>query len=87
MSIYSDKLAHAQVIIKCRYSIAPMCTQENTHSGLFMRAVLDDVMSPNELTTLPISDYLINRVKCHLSMLPSGLRNVSLEPGLNFIIG
>ena len=29
MIIYSDKLAHVQVIINCRYSVAQMCTLEN----------------------------------------------------------
>ena len=27
---YSDKLAHVQVIINCQYSIAQMCTREDT---------------------------------------------------------
>ena len=30
MSIYSDKLAHVQVVINCRYSVAQMCTHEDT---------------------------------------------------------
>ena len=31
MSIYSGKLAHVQVVvINCRYSVAPMCTWEDT---------------------------------------------------------
>ena len=30
MSIYSDKLAHVQVFINCRYSNAQMCTCEDT---------------------------------------------------------
>ena len=38
MSIYSDKLAHVQVVINCQYSIAQMY-------------VLDDIMSQSELTT------------------------------------
>ena len=38
---YSDKLAHVQVVINCRYSIAQMCTWEDTHARLFTRAVLD----------------------------------------------
>ena len=29
MSIYSDKLAHVQVIISCRYSVAQLCTRED----------------------------------------------------------
>ena len=30
MSIYSNKLAHVQVVINCRYSVAQMCTREDT---------------------------------------------------------
>ena len=30
MSIYSDNLAHAQVVINCPYFIAQMCTCEDT---------------------------------------------------------
>ena len=44
MSIYSDKLAHVQVIIiNCQYSIVQSASEKRT--------VLDDVMSQNELTT------------------------------------
>ena len=35
MSIYSDKLAHVQVVINSRYSVAQMCTWEDTHARLF----------------------------------------------------
>ena len=51
MSIYSYKLAHIQVVIKCQYSIAQMCTREDILTCLFTCAVLDGVMSQNELTT------------------------------------
>ena len=51
MSIYSDKLAHLQVVINCLYSIAQMCTWEDTHAHLFMCNILDYIMSQNELTT------------------------------------
>ena len=30
MSIYLDMLAHVQVVIKCRYSVAQMCTRKDT---------------------------------------------------------
>ena len=30
MYIYSDKLAQAQVAINCQYSVAQMCTREDT---------------------------------------------------------
>ena len=52
MSIYSDKLAHVQAVINCPYSVVQMCTWEGIHSPLFMRAVLVDVMSQNEVKTL-----------------------------------
>ena len=53
MSIYSDKLAHVLVVINCRYSVAQMCIRKDTQACLFTRAVLDDVMSQDELTTFP----------------------------------
>ena len=46
MNIYSDKLAHIQVVINCRYSIAQMCTWEDAHAGL------GDVMSQNKMATI-----------------------------------
>ena len=46
MSIYLDKLAHVQVVINCRYSVALMCTCEDT-----LAHYLDDVKSQNELKT------------------------------------
>ena len=52
MLAYSDKLAHVQVIINCQNYIAQMCTWEDQHARLFMRAVLDGLMSQNELTTI-----------------------------------
>ena len=54
MSIYSEKLAHVQVVINCQYSVAQMCTWEDMHAGLFTCAVLDDVMSQNGLTMIVI---------------------------------
>ena len=52
VSIYSDILAHIQVVINCQFSVAQMCTQEDAHAHLFTRAILDDVLSQNELKTL-----------------------------------
>ena len=52
MSIYSDKLAHIQVIINCQYSIAQMCTHEDLLAHYLGMQYLDDVMSYNFLTTL-----------------------------------
>ena len=50
MSIYSDKLALSQV--NYRNSVAQLCTWLDTPACLFTHAVLDDVMSQNELTTI-----------------------------------
>ena len=49
MSIYSDKLAHVQVVIICRYSIAQMCTHEDLLAHYLGVLSLDDVMSHNTL--------------------------------------
>ena len=51
MNIYSDKLAHIQVIINCQYSIAQMCTRKDTLAWCLGAPSMDDVMSHNELTT------------------------------------
>ena len=51
MSIYSDKLAHIQVIINCQYSIAQMCTREDTLAHILGTPYIDDIMSYNSLTT------------------------------------
>ena len=47
MNIYSDKLAHVQVVINCWYVIAQKCTREDT-----LAHNLDDVKSYNLLTTV-----------------------------------
>ena len=52
MSIYSDKLA--QVEINCWYSVSQMRTLEEIHARYFRHSALDDVMSPNELTTVTL---------------------------------
>ena len=49
---YLDKLAHIQVVINCRYSIAQMCTREDTLARYLGESSLDDIMSHNELTTI-----------------------------------
>ena len=54
MSIYSDKLAHVQVLINCQYSVAQMCTDEDTFTHNLGVPYFDDVMSYNSLTTLAI---------------------------------
>ena len=45
MSINSVKLAHIQVVINCRYSIAQMCTHKDTLAHILGVPCLDDVMS------------------------------------------
>ena len=51
MSIYSDKLVHVQVVINCRYSVAQLCTHEDTLAYLSGALSIDDLMSYNLLTT------------------------------------
>ena len=49
---YSDKFAHVQVIINCRYSVAQMCILKDMLAQQLGVPCLDDVMSHNELTTI-----------------------------------
>ena len=51
MNIYSDKLAHVQVVFNCRYSVAKMCTREVALAHFLGLLCIDDVMSYNSLTT------------------------------------
>ena len=50
-SIYSDKLAHVQVVINCQYSVAQLCTREDTLAHILGALYFDVVMSYNSLTT------------------------------------
>ena len=50
----SDKLAHIQVITNCPYSIAQMCTREDSLAYILGTPSIDDVMSYNSLTTLSL---------------------------------
>ena len=52
--IYSDKLAHIQVIINCRYFMAQSCTSEGGLAYISGALSIDDVMSSNLLTPLCI---------------------------------
>ena len=52
MSIYSDKLAHVQIVINSRYSVAQMCTREDGLAYIPGAPSFDDVMSYNSLTTV-----------------------------------
>ena len=45
MSIYSDKLAHVQVVINSPYSVEQMCTREDTLAHNLGAPYIDDVMS------------------------------------------
>ena len=51
MSIYSDKLAHVQVVINCQYFLAQLCTCEDGLAYILGTLSIDDVMSRNSLTT------------------------------------
>ena len=51
MSIYSDKLAHIQLVINCRYSVAHLRSSEATLSHNLGALHFDDVMSYKSLTT------------------------------------
>ena len=51
MSIYWDKLAHVQVVINCQYSVAQMCTYEDTLARYLGALSIDDVMRHNTLIT------------------------------------
>ena len=51
MSIYSDKLAHVQVVINYPYLVAQKCTREDTLAHNIGGPYFDDVMSYNSLTT------------------------------------
>ena len=53
-----DKLAHAQVVIICRYFVAQLCTREDMLNH-YLGAVLDDTMSQNELTTHGLNNKLL----------------------------
>ena len=49
---YLDKLAHVQVVINCRYSIAQMCTREDMLAHILGAPFIDDVMRYNTLVTI-----------------------------------
>ena len=52
MSIYSEKLAHVQVVINCRNSVAHLCTREEKLAHNSGALYFDNVMSYYLLTTL-----------------------------------
>ena len=51
MSIYLGKLAHVQVDINCQYSVAQMCTWEDTLADSLGAPFIGDVMRHNMLIT------------------------------------
>ena len=55
MTIYSDKLAHVQVVINSQNTDAPMCTCEDVLAYISGAPSIDDVMSYNLLTTLVLN--------------------------------
>ena len=79
MSIYSDKLAHIQVITNCQYSTAQMCIWEDILRHLFMHAVLDDVMSQSELTTLFNQEIIFFQLSSFLAV--TTVQGSVREPG------
>ena len=52
MSVYSDNLAHAQVVINCPYSVAHLCTSEAMLAYNLGALHFDNVVNYNSLTTL-----------------------------------
>ena len=61
MNIYLDKLAHLQVVINCRYSVAHMCTREDGLAYILGAPSIDDVMSYNSLTTI-LNYHFTNKI-------------------------
>ena len=61
---YLDKLEHVQVIINCWYSVAQMCTREDTLAHYLGAPSLNDIMSHNELTTITIKNLDANNNFC-----------------------
>ena len=49
---YSDKLAHVQGVINCRYSVAQLCTREDGLAYILGTPSIDDVTSYNWLKSL-----------------------------------
>ena len=56
MSIYSDKLAHVQVVLNCPYSVAQLCSRENTLAHNLGVLYFDDAMSYNSIAQLCSSE-------------------------------
>ena len=52
LGVYLDKLAQVQVVINCQYSVAQMCTREDTHNCYLDAPSIDDVLRQNTLIIL-----------------------------------
>ena len=68
-NLYSDKLAHIQAVINCQYSVAQMCTCEDTLAHNLGALYIDDVMSYNLLTT-HVRDWLKDTFTAYSQLLP-----------------
>ena len=88
MSIYSDKLAHVQVVVKCRYFIAQLCTREDGLAYIFGAPFINDVMTYNLLTTLVITFFRVAACYrlCRLDPLLN-VRFVGVRPFLELVRG
>ena len=90
MSIYSEKLVHAQVVINCRYSVAKMCTLEDALAYISGMPSIDDIMSYNSLTTNEMEGgrgkYANKRKPWTVfeCLKNAFIRNLLPEPGLSF---
>ena len=76
MSIYSDKLAHVQDFINCRYSVAQMCTCEDAlahHLGTpsIAIAMVPNISNPNHFK----SEQTIQNLNTMAVILPKPFEN------------
>ena len=77
MSIYSDKLAHVQVVINCRYSIAQMCTLEDIHVPLLSwSSLLNPEGRKNDLTTKKAKTIRLNSTVMNIIFGPIYLKSI-----------
>ena len=74
MSIYSNKLSHVQVVFYCPYSVAHLCTCEDTLAHNLGALYFDYVMSYNLLTT---GGYCIIQMVVWFSQLFFALNNIN----------
>ena len=78
MSIYSDKLAHVQIVINSWFFAAQMCTCEDMLAHILGALYIDDVMSYNSLTILL---YVKLLQKCYLISCLSDQTNSQFQTG------